>query len=452
MSPEQARSRPLDARSDLFSLGVVLYRSVSGKLPFVGPDAFAVLAALAMDEPRAVWEVNPDVPWPLAKLIMQLMAKNPDDRPGSAAEVAHALALVEEELRNPPVILAPASAVRPATPGSTHAAAPAEIDLNKVGLAGDDDAVEVSDLEILPDSSPGIPALLPSKRLHELAGHTLGAYEVGPVIGRSHHGVVFRARQGKAGPLVALKVLFPDFPANDEEMQQFTKAMGTALQLRHPHLVTLYAAGKTGPYCWMAQEYIEGKTIAQMLDELDQNARLSWHTGLRVAYHMTEALDFTRQHRLIHGNVTPKNILVRASDQSALLNDLRLLKALKGSKLQLNVLDQKLTAERTYLAPEQADGGKSYVDFLCDLYSLGAIVYNLITGQPIFRSETLQDALTAIHDGMPVRPRKLQRSIPRPFEVVLMRMLAKHQEDRYQSPTDVLGDLAAISKTHGVKV
>ncbi len=272
------------------------------------------------------------------------------------------------------------------------------------------------------------------------------------MIGHSHHGLVFRARQGKSGPQLALKVLFPEFPANDAEMQQFSKAMGTALALQHPNIVTLHAAGKTGPYCWMAQEYIEGKNVGQLIDELSQNPRFTWHTGLRVAYHITQALDFTRQRRLIHGNVTPKNILIRASDQSALLNDLRLLKALKGSKLQQSVLDQKLTAERTYLDPEQADGGKSYVDFLCDLYSLGAIVYNLITGQPIFRSETLQEALNAIHDGMPVRPRKLQRAIPRQFEVVLMRMLAKHQEDRYQSPTEVLADLEALAKAQGVKV
>jgi serine/threonine protein kinase len=252
--------------------------------------------------------------------------------------------------------------------------------------------------------------------------------------------------------VVALKILFPDFPQNDAETQQFTKAMSTALALPHANLVALYAAGKTGPYCWLAQEYIEGKSLAQLLQELDHAPRISWQLGLRVAFHITQALDFTRQHKLIHGNITPKNILIRATDQAALLNDLRLLRALKGSRLQLSVMDQKLTAERTYLAPEQADEGKSYVDFLCDLYSLGAIVYNLITGQSIFESATLAEALEAIHSGTPVRPRKHQKSIPRQFEVVVMRMLAKHQEDRYQSPTEVLDDLHPIIKAYGLKV
>jgi serine/threonine protein kinase len=423
---------------------------MSGKLPFTGPDAFAVLAALALEEPKPVWEVNPDVPWPLAKLIMQLLAKNPDERPATGAEVSQALAAVEEELRNPPVILAPA----PPTSAKTQPVRPHGFDFGKVGLEGDEEALEIEDLEILPDDPiPGVPPpLLPGNRLHELTGHSLGVYELGPVIGRGHHGVVFRGRHGTSGQVVAVKVLYPDFPQNDAETQQFTKAMGTALTLPHPNLVALYAAGKSGPYCWMAQEHIEGESLAQIIEELDHAPKISWQLGLRVTFHITQALDFMRQHRLIHGNVTPKNILVRGTDQGTLLNDLWLLKALKGSRLQVSVMDQKLAAERAYLAPEQVDGGKSYVDFLCDLYGLGAIVYNLITGQPLFPSASLEDTIARIHDSTPPRPRKIQKSIPRAFEVVVMRMLAKHQEDRYQSPTEILDDLRPLIKAHGIKV
>jgi serine/threonine protein kinase len=116
------------------------------------------------------------------------------------------------------------------------------------------------------------------------------------------------------------------------------------------------------------------------------------------------------------------------------------------------VVDQKAFAERFYLAPEQVDGGKSYVDFLCDLYGLGAIVYHLITGEPLFRSETLKEAIAQIRDGIPVRPRKIQKAVPRELEFIVMRMLAKRQEDRYQSPSDVLADLRPIIKAHGIKV
>jgi len=450
MSPEQARSKPLDPRSDLFSLGVVLYRMVTGHLPFNGPDAFAVLAALTLEDPKPVWELNPDVPYPLAKLIAQLMSKDPDERPGSAAELAQALVAVEGEMRNLTDFLATAPPpIKKAQPTGFM-----DLDLRRTDLDTVEDAVEVTDLEILPDDpiqEKEVP-LLSFERMNELTGHTLGDYQIGPVIGHGHHGVVFRARNAKTGQKTALKVLSADFPQNEAEFQQFTKTMATALALQHPNLVPLYAAGKSGPYCWMAQEFIDGKSLAQILQELENSHKISWHLGLRVAAHITHALDFTRQHRLIHGNVTPKNILVRGSDQAVLLNDLRLLKALKGSRLQYSVMEEKLNDERTYLAPEQVDGAKSYIDFLCDIYSLGAIVYNLITGEPIFRSDSLKEAFAAIRDDTPVRPRKIQRSIPREFEFVVLRMLAKHQEDRYQSPTEVLHDLQPIIKAHAVKV
>ncbi len=99
----------------------------------------------------------------------------------------------------------------------------------------------------------------------------------------------------------------------------------------------------------MAQDYIEGKNVAQLIQELAGVPKISWEPGLRVAFHIAQALDFTWQHHLTHGNVTPKNILVHSTNQAALLNDLRLMKALKGSRLKASVMDKKFHAERTYL-------------------------------------------------------------------------------------------------------
>lgn len=451
MSPEQARSLPLDGRSDLFSLGVVLYRMATGVLPFSGPDAFAVLAALTLEDPRPIWEINADVPWPLGKLITQLLAKNPDERPTDAAEVAQTLATIERELHRPTELLAPA----PHAVGRSAPATDMDLGLGEIGLAGEDEElVEVEELEVLPDDPPpGTQApALPPNRLHELTGHCLGVYDIGILIGQGHHGMVFRARDRTSGQVVALKVLSPEFPKNDAEAQRFTQAMSTAVSLRHPNLVAHYAAGKTGPYCWMAQEYIEGKSLNQLIQEQLNNPKSSWQLGVRVTCHISQALEFTKQHRLTHGNVSPKNILVRSADQTALLNDFRLFKALKGSRLHQSVFNQKLTDERSYLAPEQVDGGKTYVDFLCDLYGLAAIVYHLITGQPLFRTASLKEAIQEIRDTTPIRPRKIQKSIPREFDFVIMRMLAKHQEDRYQSPAEVLADLRPLIKAHGIKL
>src|SRR5262249_48159362 len=111
-----------------------------------------------------------------------------------------------------------------------------------------------------PPPAPPEPAKLPhltAERLSELTGHTLGHYKMGPVRGRGHCGLVFRAHDLKKDQVVALKVLFPDFPQDDAEMQGFVRAMKTMLALRHPNLLTCLGAGKTGAYCWMALEYVE---------------------------------------------------------------------------------------------------------------------------------------------------------------------------------------------------
>ena len=258
---------------------------VTGKLPFNGQDAFAVLAALTLEEPTGVWDINPDVPWPVGKIINQLLSKDPDDRPANATETVRMLLAIENELRNPAEYFAP--------PPKDHSRPPPsqfDAELGAFELVDDADAVEVDDLEILPDDDePAQPApVLPAKRLKELTGHSLGAYDIGPLVGQGQHGLVFRARDRRNGQTVALKVLSPEFPKNDEETHVFTQAMGTAIPLRHPNLVSLYGAGKTGPYCWTAQEFVEGKSLAQVLQDLEKSPKSSFHLGVRVTYHITQ--------------------------------------------------------------------------------------------------------------------------------------------------------------------
>ena len=115
-------------------------------------------------------------------------------------------------------------------------------------------------------------------------------------------------------------------------------------------------------------------------------------------------------------------------------------------------MDQKLNEERTFLAPEQIDGDNSFVDFLCDLYSLGTVVYTLLTGRPVFQSSSLEEAIPEIRSGSPTRPRKFQKSIPREFETAVMRMLCKRQEERFQTPADLLTALRPLSKAYGIDV
>ena len=292
---------------------------------------------------------------------------------------------------------------------------------------------------------------LPAERLGELTDHVLAQYEVGPVLGRGHCGVVFRARDRKAGLTVALKVLYPEFPKDAGEMQQFVAALKSILALRHPNLVTLYNAGRTVPYCWLALEYVEAESLAQVLERTTTSGKNNWKYALRLGVHLGRALQFIHRQRLLHGNITPRNVLIRLSDKVGKLGDLMLSRALDGSRLQVATLEAKLLSELPYLAPEQADPN-AFVDSLADIYGLGAVVYARLTGRPPFLGASPEETIAQIHEAPLVRPREHQPNTPPALDVAVVKMLARHQEERYQTATELVEDLERIAEREGVAV
>jgi serine/threonine protein kinase len=315
-----------------------------------------------------------------------------------------------------------------------------------------EDAEVVEDAE--PEAAPAEPGKLPhlpADRLGELTGHLLGHFEVGSLLGTGFAGAVFRANDKKSGQVVALKVLSPQFPANDHEMQVFIKVIKAALPLRHPHLITLLGAGKAGPYCWIAREYIEGESLDQVIQRISTGGKLNWKHALRLGIHVGRALDCIHRCKQVHGNVTPKNILIRLTDKVVKLSDFLLNKALSNSELQRGALQQKLLDELPYLSPEQTSPG-GYVDILADIYCLGAAIYARLTGHPPFQGRTAEQTLALIHDGPLIRPSKYQEGIPPPLEKAVLRMLARQQDHRYEKPADVVAVLEEIAEEEEVEV
>jgi hypothetical protein len=295
-------------------------------------------------------------------------------------------------------------------------------------------------------------ARLPLKKLGDLAGHTLGHFQLDKVLGSGFHGVVFRARDLKADQDVALKVFAPEFPASDEEMQNFVQAMRTAMPIRHASIVAIHGAGKSGFYCWLSRELVQGVSLAQMIHPSGKSREgIDWRLALRVAVHIAQALEVIHRQHLMHGNVTPQNILLEGKDGQAKLNDLLMKQALENSALGQSVLENKFLTELAYLAPEQTEDG-AFVDNLCDVYSLGVVVYALATGRLPFRGKNSEELLQQIREEIPAKPKKFERSIPSQFQEVILKMLAKRQEDRYPTATDLLADLDRVAKQRDVAV
>jgi len=299
--------------------------------------------------------------------------------------------------------------------------------------------VEIEELEDVA-SEPG-PAYSKAEELLGLSGRELGHYRVGAVLGHGHSGVVYLGEDLKTKQAVALKVLASDFPASGAELQHFVQALKAANSLHHANLVGLHGAGKNGGYCWLARDYVEGKSVPQLIQQCKDEGQFKWKRAGRLAVQLARALVFLHGHKIIHGNITPANVLFSEADKVFRLADARLADALAGSKLLGLISEPKQAAELPFRAPEQLDAA-GRVDQRTDLYGLGAVLYALLTGEPPRRGET--DKL--------IKPSKLQPGIPAAFEAVVIRLLAKVAEDRYPTAAAVVAEVEPIAKEHEIKL
>jgi serine/threonine-protein kinase len=292
---------------------------------------------------------------------------------------------------------------------------------------------------------------LPAERLAELSGHVLGHYDVGRVLGRGTSGVVFLARNRKTGLEVALRVLAPPFPADDAEMQTFIGALRVALPLRHRHLVSMWNAGRAGPYCWLAVDFVDGPSLERLLQEVNPPGKTAWKHALRLGVHGGRALNYLACRKLTHGNVTPPNILIRTADKCVRLGDVMMGKVLAGSCLERAAHQRRLQTELPYWSPEQASPHPA-LDIRSDLYSLGACMYARCTGRPPFLGKAPEETVQLIHKSPLPLLQQYQPEIPDSFEEVVVRLLDRRPEDRYDSPATLIADLESIAEAEGIEV
>jgi serine/threonine protein kinase len=312
------------------------------------------------------------------------------------------------------------------------------------------DLIRIGDTELrfMCDSPVGTPdpaAANPADPFAELIGDSLSHYKILRKIAKGSTGMVFQGLDVRDSKPVAVKVLWPEFSKNEEEMQRFVRAIKTMLPIRNENLVALYAAGKTSKYCWMAMEFVEGESLANVIHSIGTSGMLDWTYAFRVAMHVGHALEAAFEHQVIHRNITPANILIRSSDKRAKLGDLMLAKALEGTQAEQITRPGQVVGDLVYMSPERTHGS-SGVDCRCDVYSLGATLYALLTGRPPFEGGTLPEAVHKIRNEAPVRPKKFQLGIPDYFEDAVMKMLAKDPNDRFQTPAELLGQLERIAK------
>ena len=319
---------------------------------------------------------------------------------------------------------------------------------------------------VQPAPEPSAQSVAPAGAMDQMVGKSLNRYELHRLIATGRLGGVFQARDTKKGEIVALKVLWPAVVSTEVDKRRFRRAMRTVIPLRHPNLITVHNAGKTGPYHWIAMEYISGSSLSDMIKRIGASAARAneprralsqglprgwWRPALRIAVQIGRALEFAHANRIVHRNVTPRNILVREEDNTAKLGDLLLAKALEGPLAEDVTHLGDVPGELQYMSPERtfrSEGG----DGRSDIYSLGATVYALLTGRPPFAGPSLKETLDQIREGHPLLPTTYRPSIPAAFEQAILKMLAKRPEERFQTPAELLECLGRIAKEEELKL
>lgn len=255
---------------------------------------------------------------------------------------------------------------------------------------------------------------------------SLGDYDLLEEIARGGMGVVYRAWQRSLNRQVAVKMIRAEHLARPEEIRRFRREAAAAASLRHPHIVAIHEAGEFEGQHFYSMDFVEGRSLAEVLKEHAVPARQA------AAYVRTiaEAIQYAHDQGVLHRDLKPSNILIDRHDVPRVA-DFGLAKVLH-SEAEVTLTGQVMGSP-SYMAPEQAAGRSREVNARADVYALGAILYELLTGRPPFKAETSLETLKLVVNNEPVAPRLLNPGLPRDLETICLKCLEKDPERRYAS-------------------
>ncbi len=323
-----------------------------------------------------------------------------------------------------------------------------------VSIGDTDLKIDLSNMADAPTIAPARRAVPPPRDLSALRGQMLHHFQIVDEVARGNTGTVFRAVRPDRGETVALKVLWPDIALDSDRRRRFVRAMKTMQPVQHPNLVRILNAGITemddrpDPLCWFAMEYVDGFNLQQLVKNLGTAGMLDWQHAYRIAVHIGRALEVAHANGIVHRGITPENILVPKAERIAKLGDLMLAKALDGVAADQITRRGELIGEIPYMSPERTRGEE--IDHRSDLYSLGATLYTVITGQTPHDAPSAAAMIQQIQEQEPLRPRTFQLSINDMFEGVVLKLLERRPSARYQTPIELLSDLGRVGRFAGL--
>jgi tetratricopeptide (TPR) repeat protein len=265
----------------------------------------------------------------------------------------------------------------------------------------------------------------------------VAGYEILGELGKGGMGVVYRARHLGLNRLVALKMLRAGAGAGAEHLARFRTEAEAVARLQHPNIVQIHDVGEQGGLPYFSLELVEGGSLAQKL----RTAPLLPHESAHLVEVLARAVHYAHEHGIIHRDLKPANVLLSAVCGLAepKITDFGLAKKLdeEGQTQSGDILGTP-----SYMAPEQAQGRAHAIGPATDVYGLGVVLYECLTGRPPFRGATATATLLLVLNAEPVPPSRLQPTVPRDLETVCLTCLRKESHRRYASALELADDLA----------
>ena len=281
----------------------------------------------------------------------------------------------------------------------------------------------------------------PSRQLENPGGRTrfdigrsLGDYELLEEIARGGMGIVYRARQMSLNRQVAVKILPGGQFADETFIKRFRREAEAAASLNHPNIVAIHEVGEQDGQLYFSMELIEGRSLADAVRDEPMGARRA--AGMLKM--MAEAMGFAHARGVLHRDLKPSNVVLDAGETPH-ITDFGLAKRADGDT-DLTLTGQ-IVGSPNYMAPEQADPKLGPTTEASDIYSLGAILYHLLTGRPPFMGSTVAQTLRLVTECEPVPPRLLHPEVPRDLQTVCLKALELDPRNRYQSAAEFAEEL-----------